>query len=136
MGSFFLAFCMEILCFVVNLPMEVARAGMGDMAVSSSIGSNIFDILVGLPIPWMIRIGIVETAKGNMDYKVKIVSPYIVMYVLLLLFMVACVIISIHVLGWKLNRALGLAMMLLYAVFLAVALSVEFTDPEMPDALR
>ena len=27
--------------------------GQGDMAVSSSIGSNIFDILVGLPLPWL-----------------------------------------------------------------------------------
>tara|TARA_B110000305_G_C19351496_1_gene594509 strand:+ start:451 stop:1299 length:849 start_codon:yes stop_codon:yes gene_type:complete len=32
----------------------VARMGEGDMAVSSSIGSNIFDILVGLPMPWII----------------------------------------------------------------------------------
>lgn len=32
----------------------VARRGNGDMAVSSSIGSNIFDILVGLPVPWLI----------------------------------------------------------------------------------
>eukprot|EP00581_Thalassiosira_minuscula_P007373 CAMPEP_0183703928 /NCGR_PEP_ID=MMETSP0737-20130205/1464_1 /TAXON_ID=385413 /ORGANISM="Thalassiosira miniscula, Strain CCMP1093" /LENGTH=806 /DNA_ID=CAMNT_0025930733 /DNA_START=258 /DNA_END=2675 /DNA_ORIENTATION=- len=32
----------------------VARLGEGDMAVSSSIGSNIFDILVGLPLPWLI----------------------------------------------------------------------------------
>jgi hypothetical protein len=32
----------------------VARRGSGDMAVSSSIGSNIFDILVGLPIPWIL----------------------------------------------------------------------------------
>eukprot|EP00539_Tryblionella_compressa_P002438 CAMPEP_0178737298 /NCGR_PEP_ID=MMETSP0744-20121128/2897_1 /TAXON_ID=913974 /ORGANISM="Nitzschia punctata, Strain CCMP561" /LENGTH=800 /DNA_ID=CAMNT_0020389825 /DNA_START=358 /DNA_END=2760 /DNA_ORIENTATION=+ len=31
----------------------VARRGQGDMAVSSSVGSNIFDILVGLPIPWI-----------------------------------------------------------------------------------
>ena len=30
----------------------VARQGLGDMAVSSSVGSNIFDILMGLPIPW------------------------------------------------------------------------------------
>ena len=30
----------------------VARQGLGDMAVSSSIGSNIFDVLVGLPVPW------------------------------------------------------------------------------------
>merc|ERR1719203_2526719 len=32
----------------------VAKRGYGDMAVSSSIGSNIFDILVGLPIPWLL----------------------------------------------------------------------------------
>ena len=32
----------------------VARMGEGDMAVSSSIGSNIFDILVGLPFPWIL----------------------------------------------------------------------------------
>jgi len=31
----------------------VARRGEGDMAVSSSIGSNIFDILIGLPFPWL-----------------------------------------------------------------------------------
>jgi len=31
----------------------VARQGAGDMAVSSSIGSNIFDVLVGLPLPWL-----------------------------------------------------------------------------------
>ena len=32
----------------------VARMGEGDMAVSSSIGSNIFDITVGLPVPWIL----------------------------------------------------------------------------------
>merc|ERR1719247_280454 len=29
----------------------VARQGLGDMAVSSSVGSNIFDVLIGLPLP-------------------------------------------------------------------------------------
>ena len=31
----------------------VAKQGKGDMAVSSSIGSNIFDVCVGLPVPWL-----------------------------------------------------------------------------------
>merc|ERR1711939_1280277 len=31
----------------------VAQQGRGDMAVSSSVGSNIFDVLVGLPLPWL-----------------------------------------------------------------------------------
>jgi Ca2+/Na+ antiporter len=34
----------------------VARQGLGDMAVSSSIGSNIFDVTVGLPVPWLLFI--------------------------------------------------------------------------------
>merc|ERR1712028_299955 len=56
----------------------VAKAGQGDMAVSSSIGSNIFDVLVGLPIPWILKIGVVEMAvNGNSDYAVAIKSPYI-----------------------------------------------------------
>lgn len=28
---------------------------MGDMAVSNSIGSNVFDILVGLGLPWALQ---------------------------------------------------------------------------------
>merc|ERR1719316_216627 len=37
----------------------VARRGHGDMAVSSSIGSNVFDILIGLPVPWFIYTSVV-----------------------------------------------------------------------------
>ncbi|KAL7984652.1 hypothetical protein Chor_003222 [Crotalus horridus] len=33
----------------------VARQGMGDMAVSNSIGSNVFDILIGLGLPWSLQ---------------------------------------------------------------------------------
>ena len=34
----------------------VARQGRGDMAISNAVGSNIFDILVGLGLPWLIVI--------------------------------------------------------------------------------
>jgi len=33
----------------------VTKKGEGDMAVSSSIGSNIFDVTMGLPIPWFFK---------------------------------------------------------------------------------
>jgi len=109
--------------------MAVARAGEGDMAVSSSIGSNIFDILVGLPVPWMLKIGLVEMAiGGKSSYSVHIKSPYIALYVFLLLFMVGCVILSIHFNGWRLNKPLGMMMAGLYVVFLAIVLPVELIN--------
>jgi Ca2+/Na+ antiporter len=150
--SFFLVWWVEILGAVMHIPtivmgftllaagtsipdlvssVAVAKKGEGDMAVSSSIGSNIFDILVGLPIPWMLKIGIVEgVINGNSGFMVRILSPYIVFYVILLLFMVFCVIVSIHMLGWFLNRCLGVVMAALYVLFLVVALSVEGERPE------
>jgi Ca2+/Na+ antiporter len=100
------------------------------MAVSSSIGSNIFDILVGLPIPWMIKTGLIEgLIGGHWGTSVCIHSPYMVFYVLLLLVMVISTILSIHLLGWKLTKGLGLAMAGLYAIFITVALVVEFIRP-------
>ncbi len=42
----------------------VARQGRGEMAVSNAVGSNIFDILVGLGLPWVIAIIILgETVR-------------------------------------------------------------------------
>lgn len=105
----------------------VAMAGEGDMAVSSSIGSNIFDILVGLPVPWILKIAIVES-KTFPNYGIPIRSPYIAMYVFLLLFMVACVIISIMINKWYLNKKLGWIMSFLYAVFLIIVLPVELVN--------
>mmetsp|Transcript_32101 Transcript_32101/g.73908 ORF Transcript_32101/g.73908 Transcript_32101/m.73908 type:complete len:619 (+) Transcript_32101:30-1886(+) len=103
----------------------VAKQGEGDMAVSSSVGSNIFDILVGLPIPWIIKI-----ALNDVSYQVTIKSPFLAFDVILLLFMVVAVILSIHCLGWKLNRPLGLVMAILYLAFLGIAVSVETAQPE------
>lgn len=101
--------------------MAVARDGFGDMAISSSIGSNIFDILVGLPIPWIIKIGIIE--KNKRDVIIK--SSFLTFYVLLLLCMVCCVVTFIHILGWKLNKMLGLSMSVLYVLFLVVFIGVQ-----------
>ena len=34
----------------------VAGAGQGDVVVSSSFGSNLFDVTVGLPLPWLLAL--------------------------------------------------------------------------------
>lgn len=48
----------------------VARQGRGEMAVANAVGSNIFDILVGLGLPWliviMLRGATVHVGTGNL----------------------------------------------------------------------
>lgn len=38
----------------------VIKEGYGDMAVSNAVGSNVFDILVCLGLPWFIQTGILH----------------------------------------------------------------------------
>ncbi|CAE7272160.1 SLC24A2 [Symbiodinium pilosum] len=107
--------------------MAVARKGQADMAVSSSVGSNIFDILVGLPIPWLIKCAL---EANNPAFKgVTIRSPYLMFYTCVLLGMVFGTVISIKLCGWKLQKALGACMAVLYFVFIITTVVVELTRP-------
>merc|ERR1719446_1231418 len=36
----------------------VALQGEGDMAVANALGSNVFDILLGLGVPWLLKLAI------------------------------------------------------------------------------
>ncbi|XP_026873502.2 sodium/potassium/calcium exchanger 3 isoform X2 [Electrophorus electricus] len=91
----------------------VARQGMGDMAVSNSIGSNIFDILLGLGFPWVLRTLVVDHGSA-----VFINNKGLVYSVVLLLASVFLTVLSVYLNGWKLDRRLGLGLMLLYSMFL------------------
>ncbi|XP_076590217.1 sodium/potassium/calcium exchanger 1-like isoform X2 [Chaetodon auriga] len=97
----------------------VARKGLGDMAVSSSVGSNIFDITVGLPVPWLIY-----TLLHNGD-PVTVSSNGLFCAIVLLFLMLLFVIISIAVCRWKMSRMLGLTMFILYFVFLFLSVLLE-----------
>ncbi|XP_060733938.1 sodium/potassium/calcium exchanger 1 isoform X3 [Tachysurus vachellii] len=97
----------------------VARKGLGDMAVSSSVGSNIFDITVGLPVPWLLFSffhGMVPVAVSSNGLFCAIV---------LLFLMLLFVIISIAVCKWRMNKMLGFTMFLLYFVFLVLSVMLE-----------
>jgi len=96
----------------------VARRGSGDMAVSSSIGSNIFDILVGLPLPWILFTAI-------MGKPVSIGAEGLTRSLLILVGMIFLVIGAIHCQGWRLTKALGGIMFLFYLVFLVQAIVLE-----------
>ncbi|KAM6468363.1 sodium/potassium/calcium exchanger 2 isoform 1-T3 [Liasis olivaceus] len=97
----------------------VARKGLGDMAVSSSVGSNIFDITVGLPLPWLIY------AAVNKFSPVVVSSNGLFCAIVLLFIMLLFVIISIAFCKWKMNKFLGFTMFGLYFVFLVVSVLLE-----------
>lgn len=91
----------------------VARQGHGDMAVSSSIGSNIFDVLVGLPLPWLCYALVNDITPGY----VGVEAPTLFFSLLLLLMMIFVVIATIHFSGWKMTKTLGYCMFCFYGLF-------------------
>jgi len=81
------------------------------MAVSSSIGSNIFDVLIGLPIPWLIHgiaIGPFKVGAENLEISILVLCAMLFILVL-----------SIHISGWKMSKPLGYAMFFFYGIFVA-----------------
>lgn len=96
----------------------VAKKGFGDMAVSSSVGSNIFDITVGLPIPWMLYLAI---NGGTVDVN----SNGLVCSIFLLFLMLITLIIVIAASKWRMSKILGVSMLVLYVVFLVLSVLLE-----------
>ncbi|XP_057710965.1 sodium/potassium/calcium exchanger 2-like isoform X6 [Corythoichthys intestinalis] len=97
----------------------VARKGLGDMAVSSSVGSNIFDITVGLPFPWLMW----SMFSGLQPVVVS--SNGLFCAIVLLFLMLLFVIISIAACKWRMSKLLGFIMFMLYFVFLVVSVMLE-----------
>ena len=95
------------------------------MAVSSSIGSNIFDVLVGLPLPWLIY----SAVNGESNF---VESDSLLFSLFLLFLMLVCVIVAIAAFGWKLSKTLGALMFVLYAVFVLLTLLVEYGQMSPP----
>jgi len=104
----------------------VARKGEGNMAVSSSIGSNIFDILICLPLPWLtysIMNGIrnyghcTDDGDNHFCFSVGVFAETLLFSVLLLIVMIFIVILIVHCSGWKMTKGLGISMLILYFLF-------------------
>lgn len=99
----------------------VAKKGLGDMAVSSSIGSNIFDVTVGLPMPWFLM----NLISGK---PIKVEATGMFCSIALLFLMLILVFLSIAAYKWRMTKGLGGAMFLLYAGFVAVSLVIQMDN--------
>merc|ERR1712196_710853 len=98
----------------------VAKQGEGDMAVSSSIGSNIFDVAFGLPVPWMVFniVAMINDCKCG----VIVQSDGLCASLVVLLIMVAAIVVTIAVCKCKMSQALGGVMFFLYLAYVAFSL--------------
>ncbi|XP_077379519.1 sodium/potassium/calcium exchanger 3-like [Festucalex cinctus] len=99
----------------------VARQGLGDMAISNSIGSNVFDILVGLGLPWTL-----QTLCIDYGSIVHLNSKGLIFSVGLLLASVFFTVFGVHLNKWTLDWKLGLACLIMYAIFLCFSILIEF----------
>jgi sodium/potassium/calcium exchanger 2 len=90
----------------------VARKNEADMAVSSSIGSNIFDVTVGLPLPWLLY---TITKWKPFD---AIESETLAVDIIVLIVMIVAVIGTVMFMKWQMTKSMGYIMMFLYVVFL------------------
>ncbi|KAM4770897.1 sodium/potassium/calcium exchanger 3 [Rhinophrynus dorsalis] len=99
----------------------VARQGMGDMAVSNSIGSNVFDILIGLGLPWAL-----QTLAVDYGSYIQLNSRGLIYSVGLLLASLFVTVCGIRMNKWRLDKKLGAACLLLYGIFLCISILTEF----------
>uniref|UniRef100_A0A182W3I1 Sodium/calcium exchanger membrane region domain-containing protein n=1 Tax=Anopheles minimus TaxID=112268 RepID=A0A182W3I1_9DIPT len=111
----------------------VIKEGYGDMAVSNAVGSNVFDILICLGLPWFIQTAIIKPGSH-----VNVISKGLTYSTLSLLSTVLFLLFATHLNGWKLDKRLGIVLMFWYLLFITVASLYELNffgqlnPPECP----
>lgn len=98
----------------------VARQGDGDMAVSNTVGSNVFDILLCLGVPWLLKTTVVE-----LNSTVKVISGSILYTSISLFGTVFVTVLLVSLNRWRLNKCLGAIFLMLYVAFISVATLFE-----------
>ena len=98
----------------------VAKHGNGRMSISNCIGSNVFDILLGLGLPWMMK-----TLVTHYGHAVPIMSGSIKFTVFILIGSVVAMMFVFWVSRWKLRWPAGLMLIVTYLGFMTVSCLFE-----------
>lgn len=93
----------------------VAKQGRGGMAVSNAVGSNIFDILIGLGLPWLLYIA----SSGQL---ISADISQLNISISLLFVSVLFIFISIGVRKWVIGPGIGYFLIGLYMLYVIVEL--------------
>ncbi|KAK6622447.1 hypothetical protein RUM44_002258 [Polyplax serrata] len=113
--------------------LAVVKEGYGDMAVSNAVGSNVFDILICLGLPWFIQTALIKPGSH-----VNVISKGLSYSTLSLLSTVVFLLVATHMNGWKLDKKYGVILMVWYILFITFASLYELNvfgnmnPPECP----
>lgn len=98
-------------------------SGHGSMGISNSIGSNVFDVLLCLGLPWFIKAALLPKIPG--EYYVQINSRGLV-YSSISLFSTLITLYGALALNkFKLSRKVGIVCFVMYVIFLIFASVIE-----------
>lgn len=89
----------------------VAKQGRGDMAVGNAVGSNVFDILFGLGVPWVV----VLSLRGGY---VPVSTDNLIGSIMLLFATVMAILFILVVRKWRIGQRSGLVLIALYVMYL------------------
>lgn len=93
------------------------------MGISNSIGSNVFDVLLCLGLPWFLKTAFFPTVPHK---HYIIINSHGLVYSAVSLFSTLTVFYMSLLIGkFKLTRAVGIACLIMYVVFLAFASVLE-----------
>lgn len=98
----------------------VARAGKGSMGISNSVGSNTFDILICMGLPWLIKAAVMPEYPADGNF-VAINSGGVVYSVLMLFCTILVLYFAIAFNKFVLDRKIGAILLISYMAFLVLA---------------
>ncbi|XP_039278889.1 sodium/potassium/calcium exchanger 4 [Nilaparvata lugens] len=101
----------------------VAKQGHGSMGISNSLGSNTFDILLCLGLPWLIKASFLPTNPGH--HFVGINSRGLEYSAISLLSTLLLLYTTFAINKFKLDKKVGYACLLMYLCFLILASLIE-----------
>jgi len=115
---------LTVLALTSSLPLLVtglllSRHGQADAVLSLGLGINIFTLTLTIPVPWFLH-SLVFSAP------VKVVSAGLVCSVSLLLLMLMLAFSTIIIFRRNMSRCMGVTMIVLYLLFVALALSFQY----------
>jgi Ca2+/Na+ antiporter len=97
--------------------------GHGSMGISNSIGSNTFNILLCLGLPWLIKCSFLPAVEGQ--HYVGIHSSGIGFSAISLLSALLLLYTTFLFSKFKLDRKVGVIFLCMYAVFLTISTLIE-----------